>query len=305
MGVMYSTEANDVSSMGGKDGAVGVETARDIPTHAAYVLERIPSKFAMIASDIPSVSTSIHSLTPRSSHSTNSNNDELLVIRHSQDGYINHNVFDKAMHERDIDEEVPACISRMSTTASVLSPDPQYWWESSGLDVSPVRCSHRQVEKECPRSPLASTPSSMPATPESTNRELDSPPTCVPVSIPSMPESTIDDTADESLIAAKWVIPTPMSLTTCSSSCAWYQVSLIGGLSIREGPGIKSHLTGKTLACNDMFAAVESTCGLDERVYLKLADDSGWVHDDTLLFPSHPSVIKLPFAANSPHAFFC
>jgi len=74
----------------------------------------------------------------------------------------------------------------------------------------------------------------------------------------------------------------------------WYSVAFIGGISVREAPCASAPGTGVTLPCGTVFATCESIHGMDQRTYLRLSDESGWVFDDSLLNPTDPSVVAMP-----------
>jgi len=87
--------------------------------------------------------------------------------------------------------------------------------------------------------------------------------------------------------------------STSSTSLTWYRVAFCGGISVRGGPDLESPPSGTTLPCNAVFAVSGSIVGHDQRVYLRLADGSGWAFDDSMLFPDNPSVYRLPFVETS------
>lgn len=75
-----------------------------------------------------------------------------------------------------------------------------------------------------------------------------------------------------------------------------YRVACTGGILVREAPGINAPCIGRTLLHNEVFVVCESLLGMDNRIYLRLAN-GGWVFDDSRFFPENPSVTKLPFRA--------
>lgn len=80
----------------------------------------------------------------------------------------------------------------------------------------------------------------------------------------------------------------------------WYRVAFIGGISVRAAPDANAPCTGLTLPCEEVFAVSESFLGVDQRIYLRLQDGSGWVFDDIHLVPEDPSVARLPQASMLP-----
>eukprot|EP00746_Dinoflagellata_sp_MGD_P002202 gnl/MRDRNA2_/MRDRNA2_104258_c0_seq1.p1 gnl/MRDRNA2_/MRDRNA2_104258_c0~~gnl/MRDRNA2_/MRDRNA2_104258_c0_seq1.p1 ORF type:complete len:336 (+),score=66.66 gnl/MRDRNA2_/MRDRNA2_104258_c0_seq1:103-1110(+) len=72
----------------------------------------------------------------------------------------------------------------------------------------------------------------------------------------------------------------------------WYRVSFRGGVNIRMFPHVEAPQTGETLQHNEIFAVCEELPSPDGRIYLQLADDRGWVFDDSALLPEDPSVLR-------------
>lgn len=89
-------------------------------------------------------------------------------------------------------------------------------------------------------------------------------------------------------------VPAPPGEAVASSlppPATWYRVAYSGGISVRVAPRADAPLAGEVLPCNRIFAVSEATPCADGRLYLRLADGSGWVFDDAMLFPHDPSVV--------------
>lgn len=73
---------------------------------------------------------------------------------------------------------------------------------------------------------------------------------------------------------------------------ALYRVAYLGGVMIRSGPSVTAPTTGVRLLQNDIIAVSDEIPGSDCRIYLRLADGSGWAFDDSLLVPHDPSCVR-------------
>jgi hypothetical protein len=83
---------------------------------------------------------------------------------------------------------------------------------------------------------------------------------------------------------------------------SYFTVTFLGGIEIRVGPHVDAPHTGLILSQNDMFSVSEEVLGNDGRIYLRLADGSGWVFDDAALFPHDPSVVRCLYTLPVPAA---
>jgi len=86
---------------------------------------------------------------------------------------------------------------------------------------------------------------------------------------------------------------------------AWYRVSFLGGVSIREFPDVDAPRTGLTLPLGEVFGVAERIMGNDQRIYLRLADGRGWAFDDSMLTgPDDSSVVLIQSPpAHMPHVY--
>lgn len=86
---------------------------------------------------------------------------------------------------------------------------------------------------------------------------------------------------------------------------AWYRVSFLGGVSIREFPDVDAPRTGLTLPLGEVFGVAERVMGHDQRIYLRLADGRGWAFDDSMLTgPDDSSVVLIQSPpAHIPHVY--
>lgn len=75
--------------------------------------------------------------------------------------------------------------------------------------------------------------------------------------------------------------------------CLWYCVAFLGGINVRVDPSADGRRTGVVMPQGTVFPVAESLVGFDGRVYLRLADGSGWAFDDAALVPEDPSVMQV------------
>lgn len=73
----------------------------------------------------------------------------------------------------------------------------------------------------------------------------------------------------------------------------WYRVAFISGIDIRTVPQLGGPRLGVVLPQHTTFAVSEALPCTDGRIYLRLADGSGWVFDDSALIPDDPSVVQV------------
>lgn len=78
-----------------------------------------------------------------------------------------------------------------------------------------------------------------------------------------------------------------------SQPCLWYCVTFLGGIDVRADPSADGRRTGVVMPQGTAFAVAESLVGFDGRIYLRLADGSGWAFDDSALVPGDPSVLQV------------
>lgn len=74
------------------------------------------------------------------------------------------------------------------------------------------------------------------------------------------------------------------------AAIAFYRVAYLGGIQLRTAPAFDAPRTKIVVACNQIIAVSQELRGADGRVYLRLADGSGWAFDDGALHPQDPSV---------------
>jgi hypothetical protein len=203
---------------------------------------------------------------------------------------MNQDSFDDAMRTHGIQEEVLHRISKVEAKNGVAIPDAD--WDDPEPQLFPVSCIYKALVREGSPEALPSTSvsSSLPTTPELPIREL------------SLEDSAAVASFLEQQLRAPPVPLVEMSAPVESPTAVvphptWYRVAFIGGISVREAPDVMAACTGLALPCNDVFGVSESVLGIDQRIYLRLADGRGWVFDDSLLVPSDPSVVKLIVAA--------
>jgi len=67
----------------------------------------------------------------------------------------------------------------------------------------------------------------------------------------------------------------------------------LGGVLVRAGPSVAAPPTGVRLAQNDIIAISDEIPSSDGRVYLRLADGTGWAFDDSFIMPHDPSCVRV------------
>jgi len=179
---------------------------------------------------------------------------------------------------------MPRRASNASTSTSSESPRIQ-WPVMSPVSVTPE---HTPRFESLPiGSEALSGLSSVPSTPEFSPRELPSQ--------PQMAGMKLFSTRSPSQVQQNCPIQDMGGNQSVSQEVppAWYRVAYCGGISVREAPDVESQCTGTSFKCGDVFAVLDKVVGIDQRIYLKLANQYGWVFDDSMLFPEDPSVLQL------------
>lgn len=113
-----------------------------------------------------------------------------------------------------------------------------------------------------------------------------------PMTLPPLPNQA-GNAGALSGSAAFAVLPAPC----VAPPVVWFRVAYRGGVQLRAAPCIDAAPTGVTLAFNAVFPVTGELRSADGRVYLRLADGSGWAIDDTALCPEEPSVVRGHWAA--------
>jgi len=108
---------------------------------------------------------------------------------------------------------------------------------------------------------------------------------------------------ESSSSTARFWVKVNVAATNWSISGQEYICNSSAGIAIRADPGsVSNPRIGAKVEGKGIFKVSDALMGSDQRMYVKLADNRGWIFDDSSLVPKNPTVEKVPMAsANPPH----
>merc|ERR1719494_219355 len=89
--------------------------------------------------------------------------------------------------------------------------------------------------------------------------------------------------------------------TNWSISGQEYICNSSAGIAIRAEPGsVSNPRIGSKVEGKERFIVSDALMGSDQRMYVRLADNRGWIFDDSSLVPKNPTVEKVPLRNVNP-----